>query len=127
VDEVDIGSAATVVEIAKSISVGSAQLADALEDPAVKERVKNEVEAAIKKEDSLLPVIAVRFQRFQSLPLRLKHQWRESCGAPNAAFPRRRGCVRETRPMRRPARSNRRRGQWTLRVSCSFPGAALPR
>jgi 2-hydroxychromene-2-carboxylate isomerase len=50
VDDIDIGPAATVVEIAKSIGVDGAELAAALEDPAVKERVKNEVDAAIKKE-----------------------------------------------------------------------------
>jgi 2-hydroxychromene-2-carboxylate isomerase len=50
VDDIDIGPAATVVEIAKSVGVDGAELAAALEDPAVKERVKNEVDAAIKKE-----------------------------------------------------------------------------
>jgi 2-hydroxychromene-2-carboxylate isomerase len=49
-DDVDIGPAATVVEIAKSIGVDGAALATALEDPAVKERVKKEVDSAIAKE-----------------------------------------------------------------------------
>ena len=49
-NDVDIGPAATVVEIAKSIGVDGAALAGALEDPAVKERVKKEVDAAIAKE-----------------------------------------------------------------------------
>jgi 2-hydroxychromene-2-carboxylate isomerase len=43
----DISAPATVVEIAKSVGVDSAALAAALEDPAVKERARKEVEAAI--------------------------------------------------------------------------------
>ena len=50
VNDVDIGPAATVIEIAKSIGVDGAALATALEDPAVKERVKKEVDAAIAAE-----------------------------------------------------------------------------
>jgi 2-hydroxychromene-2-carboxylate isomerase len=44
---IDISAPATVVEIAKSIGVDGAALAAALEDPALKERAKREVEAAI--------------------------------------------------------------------------------
>jgi 2-hydroxychromene-2-carboxylate isomerase len=47
VDGKDIGSPATVVEVAKSVGLDGAALAAALEDPAVKERAKREVEAAI--------------------------------------------------------------------------------
>lgn len=43
----DISVPATVAEIAKSVGVDSAALAAALEDPAVKERARKEVEAAI--------------------------------------------------------------------------------
>jgi 2-hydroxychromene-2-carboxylate isomerase len=50
VNDVDIGPAATVVEIAKSVGVDGAKLAAALDDPAVKERVKKEVDAAIAAE-----------------------------------------------------------------------------
>ena len=43
----DISVPATVVEIAKSVGVDAAALAAALEDPALKERAKREVDAAI--------------------------------------------------------------------------------
>ena len=43
----DISAPATVVEVAKSAGVDGAALAAALEDPAVKERAKREVDAAI--------------------------------------------------------------------------------
>jgi 2-hydroxychromene-2-carboxylate isomerase len=43
----DISAPATVIEIARSVGVDGAALAAALEDPAVKERAKREVEAAI--------------------------------------------------------------------------------
>ncbi len=43
----DIGAPQAVVEIAKSVGVDAAALAAALEDPAVKERGKREVDAAI--------------------------------------------------------------------------------
>ena len=43
----DIGSPAAVVEIGRSVGVDSAALAAALEDPAVKERGKKEVDGAI--------------------------------------------------------------------------------
>ncbi|MGZ5597894.1 MAG: DsbA family protein [Usitatibacter sp.] len=46
-DDRDIGSPATVIEVAKSIGIDGAALAAALEDPAVKERGKREVDAAI--------------------------------------------------------------------------------
>ena len=44
---VDISAPATVVEIAKSAGIDAAALAAALEDPALKERAKREVDAAI--------------------------------------------------------------------------------
>ncbi len=43
----DIGASATVVEVAKSAGIDEAAVAAALEDPAVKERAKREVDAAI--------------------------------------------------------------------------------
>jgi 2-hydroxychromene-2-carboxylate isomerase len=43
----DIGSPAVVLEIAKSVGLDSAALATALEDPALKERAKREVDSAI--------------------------------------------------------------------------------
>jgi 2-hydroxychromene-2-carboxylate isomerase len=43
----DIGAPQTVVEVARSVGVDGAALAAALDDPAVKERGKSEVEAAI--------------------------------------------------------------------------------
>jgi 2-hydroxychromene-2-carboxylate isomerase len=46
-DGTDIGAPATVVEIAKTVGVDGAALAAALEDPAVKERAKKEVDAAL--------------------------------------------------------------------------------
>ena len=47
VDGTDIGPADAVVGIARSVGVDGAALAAALEDPAVKDRAKREVEAAI--------------------------------------------------------------------------------
>jgi 2-hydroxychromene-2-carboxylate isomerase len=43
----DIGSAAIVVEVARTMGYDAAELATALEDPALKERAKREVDAAI--------------------------------------------------------------------------------
>jgi 2-hydroxychromene-2-carboxylate isomerase len=43
----DISAPATVVEVAKTVGVDEAALAAALEDPAVKDRAKREVDAAI--------------------------------------------------------------------------------
>jgi 2-hydroxychromene-2-carboxylate isomerase len=45
----DISAPATVVEIAKSVGADAAALAAALEDPALKDRTKKEVETAIAK------------------------------------------------------------------------------
>ena len=47
IDGVDISAPAAVVEIAKSVGIDAAALASALEDPALKERAKREVDAAI--------------------------------------------------------------------------------
>ena len=47
VDDIDISSPATVIEIASKVGVDGTQLAKALEDPALKERAKKEVDAAI--------------------------------------------------------------------------------
>lgn len=47
VNDVDIGAPATVVDIAKLIGVDGAALSAALEDPAVKDRARKEVEGAI--------------------------------------------------------------------------------
>ena len=47
VDGIDISAPATVVDIAKSTGVDGAALAAALEDPALKERGKKEVDGAI--------------------------------------------------------------------------------
>jgi 2-hydroxychromene-2-carboxylate isomerase len=47
VEGTDIGTAATVVEVAKSVGLDGAKLASALEDPALKARTFKEVEAAI--------------------------------------------------------------------------------
>lgn len=47
VDNRDIGPAATVLEIAAGCGADASALATALEDPAVKERAKKEVDAAI--------------------------------------------------------------------------------
>ncbi|HET7730102.1 MAG TPA: 2-hydroxychromene-2-carboxylate isomerase [Usitatibacter sp.] len=44
---VDIGGAAAVIDIAKAQGVDAAALAAALEDPAVKDRVRKEVDAAL--------------------------------------------------------------------------------
>lgn len=46
-DNRDISAPAAVVEVAKSVGIDGNALAAALEDPAVKERVKKEVDAAI--------------------------------------------------------------------------------
>jgi 2-hydroxychromene-2-carboxylate isomerase len=43
----DIGAPATVVDVAKAVGVDGAALATALEDPALKERTRKEVDAAI--------------------------------------------------------------------------------
>ena len=47
VDDIDISAPATVIRIAADVGVDAAQLAAALEDPALKERAKREVDAAI--------------------------------------------------------------------------------
>jgi 2-hydroxychromene-2-carboxylate isomerase len=47
VQGVDIGAPATVLDVAGSIGIDKAALAAALEDPALKERAKAEVESAI--------------------------------------------------------------------------------
>jgi 2-hydroxychromene-2-carboxylate isomerase len=47
VEGVDIGAPAAVIEVAKSVGVDTAALAAALEDQALKDRAKREVEAAI--------------------------------------------------------------------------------
>lgn len=47
VDGIDIGAPATVIEIAKSTGIDATALATALEDPALKERAKKEVDNAI--------------------------------------------------------------------------------
>jgi 2-hydroxychromene-2-carboxylate isomerase len=47
VDGIDIGAAPAVIEIAKSVGVDPAALSAALEDPALKERAKKEVDSAI--------------------------------------------------------------------------------
>jgi 2-hydroxychromene-2-carboxylate isomerase len=46
-DNIDISAPAAVVEVAKSVGVDGAALSAALEDPALKDRVKREVDAAI--------------------------------------------------------------------------------
>lgn len=48
-DNRDISGAATVLEIARETGVDTEALAKALEDPAIKERLKNEVDAAMKR------------------------------------------------------------------------------
>ena len=47
VDGIDISAPATVIEIAKSADIDATALATALEDPALKERAKKEVDSAI--------------------------------------------------------------------------------
>ena len=47
VDGRDIGAPQAVIEVAREVGVDAAALAKALEDPAVKERAKREVDAAI--------------------------------------------------------------------------------
>lgn len=47
VDGIDIGSAPAVIEVARGIGMDAAALSAALEDPALKERAKKEVDAAI--------------------------------------------------------------------------------
>ena len=48
VEGIDIGTPQAVIEIAKGVGVDGAQLSAALEDPALKERAKKEVEAAMQ-------------------------------------------------------------------------------
>jgi 2-hydroxychromene-2-carboxylate isomerase len=47
VDGIDISAPAAVIEVARSVGVDAAALASALEDPALKERAKKEVDNAI--------------------------------------------------------------------------------
>ena len=47
VDGIDISSPQAVLDVARSIGVDAAELASGLEDPALKERAKKEVDAAI--------------------------------------------------------------------------------
>ncbi len=48
VEGTDIGSAQAVIEVAKSLGIDGGALAAALEDPALKERAKKEVDGAIQ-------------------------------------------------------------------------------
>lgn len=47
VDNVDIGQASAVLDVARSVGVDAGALSTALEDPALKERAKKEVDAAL--------------------------------------------------------------------------------
>jgi 2-hydroxychromene-2-carboxylate isomerase len=47
VDGIDIGAAPAVIDVAKGVGVDATALSAALEDPALKERAKKEVEGAI--------------------------------------------------------------------------------
>jgi 2-hydroxychromene-2-carboxylate isomerase len=81
-EDIDIGPEATVVEIAKSIGIDGAALAAALEDPAVKERVKKEVDAAIAKEVFGSPFFIVDGEPFWGVDrLNMLEQWLQQTGA----------------------------------------------
>jgi 2-hydroxychromene-2-carboxylate isomerase len=47
VDDIDISAVPAVIEVAKGVGADAPALAAALDDPALKERAKNEVDAAI--------------------------------------------------------------------------------
>lgn len=80
-DDVDIGPAATVVEIAKSLGVNEAGLTAALEDPAIKERAKGEVDGAIAAGVFGSPFFIVDGEAFWGVDrLPMLEQWVKSGG-----------------------------------------------
>ncbi|MEO7741739.1 MAG: 2-hydroxychromene-2-carboxylate isomerase [Usitatibacter sp.] len=81
VDGIDISSPAAVVEIAKSVGADGAALAIALEDPAVKERGKKEVEAAIAAGVFGSPYFVVDGEPFWGVDrMPMLEQWVDSGG-----------------------------------------------
>ena len=81
VEGVDIGAPAAVLEVAKSAGVDTAQLAAALEDPAVKDRAKREVDAAIAAGVFGSPFFIVDGEPFWGVDrLPMLEQWVKSGG-----------------------------------------------
>jgi 2-hydroxychromene-2-carboxylate isomerase len=77
----DISAPATVVEIAKSVGVDSAALAPALEDPAVKERARKEVDAAIAAGVFGSPFFVIDGERFWGVDrLAMVEDWSRTGG-----------------------------------------------
>jgi len=81
VDNVDISSPATVVEVAKSVGVDAAALSAALEDPSVKDRAKREVDAAIAAGIFGSPFFVVDGESFWGVDrMPMVEQWIKSGG-----------------------------------------------
>ena len=78
---VDIGTPAAVTEIAKSVGADAGALAAALDDPAVKERAKREVDAAIAAGVFGSPYFIVDGEPFWGVDrLPMLEQWVKSGG-----------------------------------------------
>jgi 2-hydroxychromene-2-carboxylate isomerase len=81
VDDADIGAPATVVEIARRLGFDAADLAAALEGPALKERTKAEVEGAIARGVFGSPFFIVDGEPFWGVDrLPMLEQWIKSGG-----------------------------------------------
>ena len=81
VDGIDISAPAAVVEIARSLGLDGAALAAALEDPAVKERAKREVDAAIAAGVFGSPYFVVDGEPFWGVDrIPMLEQWVQSGG-----------------------------------------------
>ena len=81
VDDIDISAPATVIGIAKGVGVDEAQLKAALEDPALKERAKNEVDAAIAANVFGSPFFIVDGEPFWGVDrMPMMEQWIRSGG-----------------------------------------------
>jgi 2-hydroxychromene-2-carboxylate isomerase len=77
----DISAPATVIEVAKSVGVDTAALAAALEDPALKERGKREVEAAIARGVFGSPYFVVDGEPFWGVDrMQMLEEWIRSGG-----------------------------------------------
>ena len=81
VDDIDISAPATVIEIARGVGVDAAGLAAALEDPAVKERAKKEVDSAIAANVFGSPFFIVDGEPFWGVDrMPMMEQWIRSGG-----------------------------------------------
>jgi 2-hydroxychromene-2-carboxylate isomerase len=81
VDGIDISVPATVIEIARGVGIDAPQLGAALEDPALKERAKKEVDAAIAANVFGSPFFIVDGEPFWGVDrMPMMEQWIETGG-----------------------------------------------